>query len=210
MSTLTHEPLPDQSRWFDLSIYSPRWQRRAKVVGKALPAGWVADIGCGRQQLTDYLAPGSVYLPSDLRAWDDGVEACDLNAGRYPEKTLACADIVAMMGVLDFIIDLPALFQKLCEHVELLGVTYHDSESGRALSSLRRHTYTPSEFTDIINAAGFKILRTVPWHDEKIWFAENTTPSKKRQALRAEAQRAWQQPATGMRTNVWRRLTHLV
>jgi hypothetical protein len=73
----------------------------------------VLDLGCGRMALRGLVPKDCVYQPCDLVARDPNTIVCDLNAGGFPVEAAADADIVTMLGVLEYVVDADALFAAL-------------------------------------------------------------------------------------------------
>ncbi|MCG7360614.1 class I SAM-dependent methyltransferase [Roseomonas sp. ACRSG] len=116
----------DRERWCDPASYEAFWSDRSVAAGQMLPPGLrVCDIGCGMQGLRAHLPAGSIYLPADLRAWTPEVLPCDLNAGLLPERYLAICDVVCLLGVIEYLYDLPAFFTALRRRTETVLVSYN-------------------------------------------------------------------------------------
>jgi hypothetical protein len=116
----------DRQRWSDPTSYEAFWSDRSVAAGQMLPSGrHICDIGCGMQGLREHLPAGSTYLPADLRAWTPEVMVCDLNAGHLPERYLAQCHVVCLLGVIEYVYDLPRLFEALRQRVETILVSYN-------------------------------------------------------------------------------------
>ena len=115
----------DAARWTDPDSYLPFWDGRAVAVGPTLrDRRWVCDVGCGRQALRAQLAPGTRYLPADIRGWTADTETCELNQGRLPRRSLLRCDVAVMLGVLEYIVDPGLLLTRLHRYAEHLLLTY--------------------------------------------------------------------------------------
>ena len=116
----------DRQRWEDASSYEQFWSDRSAAAAKLCNSGqWVCDIGCGMRGLGAMLPTGCTYLPADLRCWEPAVERCDLNAGLLPERHLSRCDVVTLLGVIEYIYDLPCLFAALARRAETVLVSYN-------------------------------------------------------------------------------------
>src|ERR1700721_3459805 len=108
------EQKTDFARWSNREAREPAWGARAAIAAAFVPAGArVLDLGCGRMALRDLLPPDCIYQPCDLVTRDPRTIVCDLNAGGFPAEAAADADIVAMLGVLEYVVDADALFAPL-------------------------------------------------------------------------------------------------
>jgi hypothetical protein len=111
---LALEKKTDFERWSNEDSLEPAWDARATVAAAFVPSGArVLDLGCGRMALRDLVPKDCVYQPCDLVARDADTVVCDLNAGGFPVEAAADADIVTMLGVLEYIVDADALFADL-------------------------------------------------------------------------------------------------
>jgi hypothetical protein len=104
----------DFDRWSDAESLELAWDQRAEVAAGFVPAGSrVLDIGCGRMALSRFLPGSCIYQPCDLVARDSKTIVCDLNAGQFPSAAAAEADVIVMLGLLEYVADLDALFTHL-------------------------------------------------------------------------------------------------
>jgi hypothetical protein len=111
---LALEKKTDFQRWSNEDALERAWDARAEIAAAFVPSGArVLDLGCGRMALRDLLPKDCVYRPCDLVARDPETIVCDLNAGDFPTAAAADADIVTMLGVLEYVVDADALFANL-------------------------------------------------------------------------------------------------
>lgn len=115
------------AHWSKPESYREVWADRAAVVADLIDDGaTVCDIGCGAtQDLRKSLKPGCTYVPCDMHAWSDAVEFCDLNKGIYPERSLARADVVTLLGVLRYLHDPARVFMRLGQLRKPIIFSYH-------------------------------------------------------------------------------------
>ena len=97
----------------------------------------VCDIGCGMQKLRRFLRPGTLYLPVDLKKWIDDTIVCNLNEGQFPADAVAKADTVTMLGVLEYIYDVPAPLKKVGASLPRLIVSYNPSTQSQTEGAAR-------------------------------------------------------------------------
>jgi len=111
---LALEKKTDFERWSNQDSLEPAWDARAAAAAAFVPSGArVLDLGCGRMALRDLVPKDCVYQPCDLVARDPSTIVCDLNAGGFPVEAAADADIVTMLGVLEYVVDADLLFAAL-------------------------------------------------------------------------------------------------
>lgn len=183
--------------WLDLGNYNRSWASRARFAAKHIRHQWVSDIGCGRQSLSRYLAPRSIYLPSDIKAWDKNVEVCDLNAGLFPERSLALCDVAVLLGVVQRIHDLPKLFVELSRRVEHLAVSYHADRTRDAPSDWT-HSYSSSGFTSVLCDAGYRVTLQASYGRQTIWYGTSENFTETARAEREVARQRYNGPRPGI------------
>jgi methyltransferase family protein len=87
---------------------------RAGLAAQFIPAGTrVLDLGCGNMALERFLPQGCSYQGCDLVARDARTIVCDFNAGQFPAEAARNADLIVLLGVLESIRDIDALFTHL-------------------------------------------------------------------------------------------------
>lgn len=102
----------DVDRWSRRESFSPQWAYRATLAAQLIPVhSRVLDIGAGAMDLERVLPEGCEYQPSDLVRRDERTLVCDLNRGEFPEGIQA--DVVSMLGVLEYINEPLALLRKI-------------------------------------------------------------------------------------------------
>ena len=104
----------DIARWSDAEALEQAWDARAEIAAAYVPAGArVLDLGCGRMALRGFLPKSCSYRACDLVARDPDTIVCDFNAGEFPVAAAADADVIVMLGVLEYIADADAFFERL-------------------------------------------------------------------------------------------------
>ncbi len=102
----------DLERWRNPAQLDPAWNQRARIAAEMIPAGaTVLDLGCGSMALEHLLPPGCTYLPCDVVPRDGRTLVCNLNAGEVPNPKEFSH--VTMLGVLEYLYDVPAFLAKL-------------------------------------------------------------------------------------------------
>ena len=115
----------ERSRWLRDESFSKAWRyRSAFAATMCADSRSVCDIGCGMQSLRAYLAPGVEYLPVDLVKRTEDTEVCDLNRKQLPPTYLSRADTVTLLGVIEYLDDVPWAFHSLSPHVHKIVVSY--------------------------------------------------------------------------------------
>ena len=98
----------------DPQAREPVKDQRAAFAGDFIPDGArVLDLGCGAMALRQVLPNGCSYQPCDGVARDPSTIVCDFTAGEFPDAAAAEADIIAMLGVLETIVDVDGFLSRL-------------------------------------------------------------------------------------------------
>jgi hypothetical protein len=106
--------VPAAPDWTNAKIFDPYWNGRADAALPLIRGRRVADIGCGAPQyLKSILSKHVEYRPADLTRWSADTEECDLQAGRFPARSLSKCDTAVVLGVLEYLTDVPAALRGL-------------------------------------------------------------------------------------------------
>jgi hypothetical protein len=131
---LAVERKTDIARWSNAAALEHAWDARAEIAAAYVPAGaHVLDLGCGRMALRSFLPKSCRYRACDLVARDPGTIVCDFNAGEFPVAAAAEADVIVMLGVLEYIADADAFFQRLSDSRCDLVMSYCATEFSATL-----------------------------------------------------------------------------
>src|SRR6185295_17551290 len=104
----------DRARWSNPASFEAAWDARVELAAQFIPAGArVLDLGCGRMSLQRFLPRGCSYRGCDLAARDARTIVCDFNAGQFPSEGAAEADIITMLGILEYITDVEGFLTHL-------------------------------------------------------------------------------------------------
>lgn len=141
-----------------------RWDCRTRQAAQWLsnePA--VADIGCGLMALRDYLPESTRYIPVDIVDRGPGTILTDLNRDCLPPLPTRTA---AVLGVVEYVADLPRLFTQLRQFDRVVLSYNHASIQDMlwALGMRRKrviwlHRHGPLAFARLIERAGWHITR---------------------------------------------------
>ncbi|MBB3602414.1 hypothetical protein FHT40_002047 [Mycolicibacterium sp. BK556] len=115
----------DVKRWADTrNLYSdwePRTQRAAELVP---PGSRVIEFGAGTRTLEKHLDPSCTYTPSDLVDRGPGTLVCDLNEPPLPNLGKDTYDVAVIMGVLEYLRDVPGVLDWLSTYVPRAVISY--------------------------------------------------------------------------------------
>jgi hypothetical protein len=201
----------DPEFWTQKSSYLTSWARRAKAAAALIPDQWVCDIGCGMEVLHSFLPRGTVYLPADLRQWNDGVELCDLDAGRMPERSLRLCDVCVLLGVIEHLEHPEEALRRIADDAEFLVISYNRSDL-RLDQDRWKNALSTDDLQEMIARAGYKITAEAFFQRQVIFRAVSEIFDDQRRARRAAARAAFQPKRMSLRKQLQRaahRLTAL-
>lgn len=119
----------DLARWSQSRALLSAWDDRAEVAARLIPAGaHVLDIGCGKMALEKFLPLGCTYQPCDLVARDARTLVCDLNRDALPHTAAHAASILVLLGVVEYLADVPRLLARLRASGKPIVVSYHPTD----------------------------------------------------------------------------------
>jgi hypothetical protein len=126
---LVAEQATDVDRWSNRESFPPQWAYRASLAAQMIAAhSRVLDIGAGAMDLEKVLPEGCEYQPSDLVSRDERTIVCDLNKGEFPQG--AAADVVTVLGVLEYITEPLELLRKVRALNRPLVCSYSITDGG--------------------------------------------------------------------------------
>ena len=164
---LALEKKTDVERWSDVERLEPAWDARAEFASQFIPAGArVLDLGCGRMSVKQFLPNGCTYQGCDLVARDESTVVCDFNRGEFPTQAAGEADIIVMLGVLEYIVDVESFFTHLrfCKLDIVLSYCATDFSEGRDRAALGWINHMSLyDLAVLFDRFGFRIECTAPF-----------------------------------------------
>lgn len=156
----------DTARWSDPASLEAAWDARAELAAQFIPAGaHVLDLGCGAMSLRRFLPFGCSYRGCDLVARDADTIVCDFNAGQFPAEAAADADIITMLGVLEYIDDVEVFFAHLRASRRDVVLSYCATDLSGSIDrpSLGWLThFSLRDLAELFGRHGFHIAATLP------------------------------------------------
>ena len=169
---LAVEKTTDVARWSTQESLERAWDARAEFAAAYVPAGArVLDLGCGRMALRDFLPHTCSYQGCDLVARDRSTVVCDFNAGEFPTDAAADADVVTMLGVLEYIADADAFFAQLRRTKRDVVLSYCPTDFSTALDRPSLGWISHFGLADLaalFDRHGFRVERTDRFDDLQI------------------------------------------
>lgn len=148
----------DVERWSEPQNLKVTWARRAEAAARLiLPNARLLDLGCGAMDLERFLDPSVTYLPADVVRRDERTLVCDLNAGELPEIR---ADVITLLGVLEYIHDVRRLFERLRQTQATVICSYNPVDLGSADRRAQGwfNDFTSAELCAQAVQAGFRLV----------------------------------------------------
>lgn len=149
----------DAGFWADPENLQPLAEERAKIGAAMLPdKGRLLDLGAGAMRLRAHLLKTVDYAPSDLVPWAPGVIACDLNQGQFPEGRY---DAVALLEVLEFILDPESLLKSCASAAPTLLLSYRLRQEGETPQARRQqgwyNDFNMLELEELLRRSGWRV-----------------------------------------------------
>lgn len=175
----------DKARWSNPAALEQAWDTRALLAANFIPAGArVLDLGCGKMSLRNFLPFGCSYQGCDLVARDGQTIVCDFNKGQFPTEAAAAADIVSLLGVLEYVTDAETFFKQLrsanCDVVLSYCATDLSGSVDRASLGWLTH-FSFIDLAELIDRHGFCITSTQPVDSLQILM--RLTPTDRRTSI---------------------------
>lgn len=119
----------DISRWLQPANLLSNWDKRSPFAAAlCAESKCVCDMGCGKQTLRSLLPKGIKYLPSDLAKRTEDTLLCNFNEKLLPVDYLLQADTVTLLGVIEYVYDVPWVLRSLKQYLGTLIVSYNPSD----------------------------------------------------------------------------------
>ena len=178
----------DRERWSDPRNIYASWEPRTKMVAALVPDNSrVIEFGAAKRLLEKYLDPSCTYQPSDVVDRGPGTLVCDLNERPLPDLGVDAYDVAVIIGVLEYVRDVPAVLDWLAQYVSFFVVTYACAKvSGKSplafvqkIARLRHgwvNSYREEEFRSLFIERGFKLVHDDNWENQRV-FAFSRRPT---------------------------------
>ncbi|MFG1930768.1 class I SAM-dependent methyltransferase [Mycobacterium sp. NPDC048908] len=171
----------DYDRWADpRSIYAS-WESRTEMAAALVPNhSRVIEFGAATRVLERFLDPSCTYTASDLVDRGPGTIVCDLNERPLPELGADSYDVAVIMGVLEYVRDVPSVLDWLTNHFPLCVLSYACTRTtgNRLRSRLETigrlnhgwmNSYCADELRTLFDERGFVLQRDEPWKDQRVF-----------------------------------------
>lgn len=159
------------------------WNPRADFIARLVPDGAiVCDIGCGPiKHLSRALDPSCTYLACDLKAWDENTETCDLNTAALPVRSLERADVVTLLGVLEYVTDAKSAIAAIAKFTDHLIFSYHPAELRAEMQPMWPSEMSLFDIHEAVRAASFDSLKIYNFeHRQLVFEAKRDRPARAR------------------------------
>lgn len=171
----------DYSRWADTRNIFPSWESRTQRAAELIPrSSRVIEFGAGNRTLERHLDRSCTYTPSDIVERGPGTIVCDLNSTPLPDLGADGYDVAVLMGVLEYMRDMPSVLDWLTELAPICVLSYACARGGRfsprrALGVAGRlrsgwlNSYRAEDVRSLFRERGFVQLREEGWHDQRLF-----------------------------------------
>lgn len=171
----------DYDRWADpRSIYAS-WESRTQLAATLVPDNSrVIEFGAARRVLEKYLDPSCTYTASDLVDRGPGTIVCDLNERPLPDLGADVYDAAVIMGVLEYVRDVPSMLDWLTRHVPVCVLSYACAKAnghplrGRfeTIGRLNHgwvNSYSEEDLRTFFQDRGFALRRDEDWENQRLF-----------------------------------------
>lgn len=171
----------DYRRWSDPRSLYASWEPRTKMAAALVPNNSrVIEFGAGNRNLERHLDPTCSYTPSDMVERGPGTIVCDLNERPLPDLGSGNYDVAVILGVLEYVRDMPSVLDWLTKYVTFLVLAYAPAKatgySPRAVLEKvvrLRHgwmsNYREDEILSLFRDRGFQLVEGQNWHNQRIF-----------------------------------------
>jgi hypothetical protein len=181
----------DYKRWADPRSLEAWWEPRTERVAALVPNHCrVIEFGAGNRRLEEYLDPSCTYVASDII--DRGAETiiCDLNRRPLPDLDADTYDVAVLIGVLEYLRDVPSVLDWLARQVPSCVVSYvcvddrryslrGMNESFRRMKMGWMNNYREEEIRSLFHHRGFVSVREDSWENNRLFlFSRRPLPDE--------------------------------
>ncbi len=171
----------DYTRWSDTRNILASWESRTQRAAALVPEGSrVIEFGAANRVLERHLHHTCTYTPSDIVDRGPGTLVCDLNLRPLPDFGIGAYDVAVLMGVLEYMRDLPSVIGWLTELAPTCLLSYACARGTRysprrAFGSVGRlkagwlNSYCDNEIRSLFAARGFLQAHEETWHNQHLF-----------------------------------------
>jgi hypothetical protein len=171
----------DYRRWADARNIFASWESRSQRAAALVPLGSrVIEFGAGNRVFERHLDRSCTYTPSDIVDRGAGTIVCDLNLTPLPDLGVDTYDVAVLMGVLEYLRDMPMVLDWLGELVPTLVLSYACARGSRysparMVQSVGRlkagwlNSYRADELRSMFSERGFAQLHEETWHGQRLF-----------------------------------------
>jgi hypothetical protein len=170
----------DYGRWADPRSIYESWESRTKMAAALVPNhSRVIEFGAARRVLEQYLDPSCTYTASDLVDRGPGTIVCDLNERPLADLGADVYDVAVIMGVLEYVRDVPSMLDWLAKHVPVCVLSYACVKANGPLRSRFEtigrlnqgwmNNYAEGDLRALFGERGFALLQEERWKNQRLF-----------------------------------------
>ena len=175
----------DYERWSDPQNIHSNWESRTQRAADFVPANSrVIEFGAATRILERHLDSSCTYVPSDIVDRGPGTFVCDFNKRPLPD--LPAYDVAVIMGVLEYIHDLPEVVDWLAKHFPRIVVSYACSVAKPDSLRARYEAFTRArsgwmnndtreQFSSLFLSRGYQCLHEENWKKQTMFVFSRET-----------------------------------
>jgi hypothetical protein len=171
----------DYARWSNVENLETWWTPRTAKLAALIPDGSaVIEFGAGRRQLERFLPAGTRYVASDLVDRGPNTLICDLNQRPLPRVVDLHVDTAVFSGVLEYIVDVPAVVHWLAPVITTIVASYaYVPDTAGTIDGTRHRLerlengymnhYSRDQIAAVFEAAGYVCAQTDAWESQALF-----------------------------------------
>jgi hypothetical protein len=171
----------DYDRWANPRNIYASWESRTEMAAALVPNhSRVIEFGAANRVLEKCLDPSCTYTASDLVDRGPGTIVCDLNERPLPDLGADAYDVAVIMGVLEYVRDVPSMIDWLARHFGVCVLSYACAKANghrlrRRFESIGRlnkgwmNTYNEDELRRLFYERDFGLLHNDDWADQRLF-----------------------------------------
>ena len=154
-------------RWKQFHENYVKRDEQVKVILEGLDIESVMDLGSGNQNLQPYFESKDIkYSPVDIKQRYPNTLVANFNNGEFP---LIDTDLSMMLGVLEYILDVPEFIKLVVSHTKKYVIfSYWDIDDRKELDTKKWYWKNYYKVSEIIDMFGWEKIKELKLNRQSI------------------------------------------